>query len=359
MGRPEYARGEYRQRRSSGRRASGRTQFAISVIVVSVLLTTGCSAGSFLELHGGRAAWPGRLPVDEPATPAADMTGMCAHRHEPERLGLALAPAGPDGSRPFAPSPYGEQPVNLYPVLGPPQSTWEPTTPLPHRSPAARGMLVVYTPHPDDETLSMGALISNAVQAHEQVIIVALTDGRTTRADDKGAQQLGQAQVAAARDLELKRAAAALGVPSDDVVFAHMDAPSSGCGPVLTVHEAEAVMRTVSAHYPGALDVTMSFTAERNQDHLDAGYALEQLNATRVIAHAAWTVSRLWWQLPTPSWSWVLPVDPAARASVIHAARQYDVLEPHDGQYAIGWTSVPEQFHALMLDIRNKLHTRT
>jgi LmbE family N-acetylglucosaminyl deacetylase len=322
--------------------------------LVGALSVSACSGAT--APRSGLRDWnpaPASDPDGDQGRGLSAAAPSCAHRHEPQRLGLSLGPAQRGGARPFLTDPHVEQPVTLYPVDGPPTSAWHPARPLPPRDPRARGVLVVYTPHPDDETLSMGVVISNAVQRREQVVVVALTDGRTTRALQP---VLTPDQVAAARDLELVKAVGALGVPAHDVVLAHLDAPGSACGAIVTVHEAEAVMRTVAARYPDAANVTMSYVAERNQDHLDAGVALSRLAAAHVIGHASWTVSRLWWTLPSPASAWVLPNTPISRSRVVAAALQYSVWEPAYGRYAVGWRSVPRQFQALLVDVRDKVH---
>ena len=238
-------------------------------------------------------------------------------------------------------------------------TTWAPDHHWPARERGRRGVVVFYTPHPDDETLSMGVLIADAVRAHEQVVVVALTDGRTTGAGPlTPGHPLDPAAVAQARDAELVRAVRAYGVPASDVLLAHLDAPGSECGAIVTVAEAEAVMRAVARHFPGAVHVTMSFVAERQQDHLDAGVALLRLRDAGVVQHALWTVSRLWWGLSSPRAHWVLPPSPDVRGAVQAAARQYDVWDPVDAQWALGYRSVPTEFQALALDVRDRVHGR-
>jgi LmbE family N-acetylglucosaminyl deacetylase len=231
---------------------------------------------------------------------------------------------------------------------------------------------IFYTPHPDDETLSMGVLIADDVQRGDRVIVVALTDGRTTgavrdinarlraeRSPSAGGQgplrSITADQVAADRIRELDRATSHLGVTAGDVVRARLDDPSSDCGAVVTVSEALHVMRPFAARFPGATHITMSDVAERQQDHLDAGAALHELVADHTVTSAAWTVSRLWWQLPSPTWRWVTPV-PKAAARVEEAAGDYQLWAPARAEYAVGLYSVRWQFAALHLDPRDRVH---
>ena len=250
-------------------------------------------------------------------------------------------------------------------------SAWRPVDPLPAAEPAGtRHVDVFYTPHPDDETLSMGVLIAAAVGRGDRVIVVSLTDGRTTGAvtaiDSQLAAErrhrpgtppalLTEDEVAAARIGELRRATADLGVAAGDVFLAHLDGGGTDGGGVVTVAEAAAVIRAFAARYPGATHVTMSDAAERQQDHLDAGVALRQLLDVGIVTAAQWTVSRLWWQLPVPRWSWALPT-PADRSRVRRAALEYELWNPADGEYAVGFHSVRWQFAALAEDVRDRVH---
>jgi len=282
-------------------------------------------------------------------------------------------------------TPHGPDDNVTTPVQGSPGWTWQPAQLLPAPRPQDRHVDVFYAPHPDDETLSMGVLITAAVQRGDRVILVGLADGRTTgavraistrlaaehhgttapggttpgRATPGSATRpggLSRDQVGAARDAELRRAATDLGIRPDDLVLAHLDAPDSDDGAIITVTEAEQVMRTFAARYPGATHVTMSDVAEHQQDHLDAGVALHQLLSASAVTAAAWTVSRLWWHLPGPTWTWALPT-PTERDRIRRAAREYLTWNPAYGEYAFGFYSVRWQFAALDRDVRDRVHT--
>jgi len=255
------------------------------------------------------------------------------------------------------------------PVAGSASRRWSPAGPLPGTEAGSRHVDVFYTPHPDDETLSMGALVAAAVQRGDRVVLVALTDGRTTGAVRDVDQQLAGGapaaraagnglspdQVAAARVGELRRAARDLGLAPGDVFLAHLDAPDSDGGTVVTVSEADQVMRAFAVQFPAATHVTMSYCAERQQDHLDAGFALRDLLRAGVVTSARWVTSRLWWSLPAPASSWTLP-DPQAAARVRRAATEYRLWDPAHGEYALGYFSVRWQFAALDRDPRDRVH---
>lgn len=285
-------------------------------------------------------------------------------------LGDAYLAVQRDGTILLRTPPEGADAAARTPVEGTGSWAWTVPSTLPPVEPGGRHVDVFYTPHPDDETLSMGVLIAAAVHRGDRVLVVGLTDGRTTGAirevqarldhDHVGgrkARKLTEDDVAAARDGELRRATTDLGVAPQDVVLAHLDTPDSDDGAIVTVAEAEAVMRVFAARYPDATHVTMSDVAEHQQDHLDAGVALHRLLDDGTLRSAAWAVSRLWWRAPGSAWRWAVPTADE-RDAVRHAAREYLTWDPANGAYAMGFFSVRWQFAALERDVRDRDLTR-
>ena len=226
---------------------------------------------------------------------------------------------------------------------------------------------IFFTPHPDDETLSMGVMVANAKKAGHRVIIVALTDGRTTGSIKvlnaklqkalPSASPLTSEEVALARDKELIRAMAVLGIPESDIHFMHFDTAESDCSHALSFSEARAAMDLFAREFPSAYFVTMSAIAERHPDHLAAGEALLALERAGVISpdHVLFTVSRLWWGLPSPTWRWLIPHDPE-KELLSKATSEYLKWDPNNEQYSIGFLSVEKQFGAFVKDFRNRIH---
>ena len=280
-----------------------------------------------------------------------------------------------DGALVFA-SPAPPSPVLAN--AGDPATRWVgDALPAP---PDGRPTVIFYTPHPDDETLSAGVVLAEAAAKGDRVIIVALTDGADTRAilavnrrldmqfraahanSDSGFVPLTPSDIGAARLRELRASAGALGVSPTDVYAAHLDALGSDCAGMVSVHEADQVMRAFAARFPDATHITMSYDAERQQDHLAAGVALRALRLAGLVTHARWVVSRLWWALPSPRWRWVQASgagdhQPMRIATALRAAAgAYEQWNPARGQYDVGGTSVHGQFAALLLDERDREH---
>jgi N-acetylglucosamine malate deacetylase 1 len=73
--------------------------------------------------------------------------------------------------------------------------------------------VLVAAPHPDDEVLGCGGSIANHVTAGRRVVIAYLTSG------ERGSRTVAAACLGPRREQEAVAAAAALGVPSDRLVF--------------------------------------------------------------------------------------------------------------------------------------------
>ncbi len=317
----------------------------------------------------------------------------------PARLGSAvgtgaLRPLGVGGAPDGEAGTLAARGLTTVPVSGAPGWVWRPDGRLPTPSRAGRATLVVLSPHPDDETLSMGVLIADAEARGDRCIVVSMTDGGSTGAyralsrrwkawestSSAGAlarrlvslglrsarvpvapaaatAPLTRRAVAAARVSEMRAAVSHLGVAPADVVLAHLDAATSDDGARTTVAEAEAVIRVLSRRFPGATFVTMSYAAERQPDHLDDGTALHRLVEQGVVARADFAVSRLWWGLPSPAARWVLPRDAGAANALRSAAHEYGRWDPRDLRLAVGYTSVRHQFAELLSDPRDRFHS--
>jgi LmbE family N-acetylglucosaminyl deacetylase len=239
-------------------------------------------------------------------------------------------------------------------------SGWISPAPLPAAAPPARHVLVVLSPHPDDETLSFGVWIADALARGYRVVVVCLTDGRSTGATRTVSARLGRTltrdEIAAARIRELRQAAAQLGVAPTDVYRAQLDDEATPGGSRVTVAETGEVIRAFAVQFPQATFATMSWTAERQPDHLSAGRALHDAAVQGVVHDARFAVSRLWWNLPAPTVTDVVPASPAVRARVNAAAAAYKLWDPSHQRYSVGWLSVRHQFSALAADPRSRLH---
>lgn len=188
------------------------------------------------------------------------------------------------------------------------------------------GPAVFFTPHQDDETLSMGASIVQHVRAGRTVYVVLLTTGQNSWVHTL---YPSTEVFIAERDREFVAAVKAMGaipvIPAERAVDGQ-----------LTVAFAESVMQQWIAKYPDGSFKTMSET-DAHPDHAAAGQALR---ATGVV-DARWYVKRTEWA-----------TNPKGGFTA------YENLQTPFLAYApVGWLSVNSEFQFGFIQSRDRYYT--
>ena len=103
------------------------------------------------------------------------------------------------------------------------------------------GAVVVFAPHPDDETLACGGTIAGEVRKGRDVHVVFMTGGGRSHSEGWGtASARAPENVARVRRREAEMAASVLGVPARNLAFLGFESPA-------LVEEYEAVCAEVRA----------------------------------------------------------------------------------------------------------------
>jgi LmbE family N-acetylglucosaminyl deacetylase len=90
-------------------------------------------------------------------------------------------------------------------------------------------VVLVFAPHPDDETLACGGTIAKKVKQGEDVHVVFLTDGRNSHLHTLGIRtDPTPEELALVRKQEARAAAKVLGVKQDNLVFLDVEGGSLG-----------------------------------------------------------------------------------------------------------------------------------
>lgn len=80
---------------------------------------------------------------------------------------------------------------------------------------SAKRSCVVLSPHPDDETIGMGATIARKINSGSRVVLVVATDGRYSQESEL----ITQEKLIEIRKNELNQAASILGISKSDIFF--------------------------------------------------------------------------------------------------------------------------------------------
>ena len=89
------------------------------------------------------------------------------------------------------------------------------------------GAVLVFAPHPDDETLACGGTIAGQVRNGRDVRVVFMTDGGRPESERRGPASAGTPQdMCQVRRREAERAASALGVPGQNLIFLGFESPA-------------------------------------------------------------------------------------------------------------------------------------
>lgn len=190
--------------------------------------------------------------------------------------------------------------------------------------------------HQDDETLTMGAAISNHIDAGHDVHVAVLADGggSAVRA------QLGmtRAEFVAARDDEFRRACRALGVLADHI---HLPRLGHRDGELDEDRAADTLLELL-ARLPGARVKTHTnrHITGRHPDHAAVGQAAVNLHHDDHIDDLRLYVEP--YHLTTYKQTWPAPgAEPATTPARVRAAvAEYRRDDPEAGMWRIGDRSV-------------------
>lgn len=150
---------------------------------------------------------------------------------------------------------------------------------------------VIVAPHPDDEVLGCGGLMSLLEAAGREVLLVAVTDGE---ASHPGSDHWSPARLAQVRPMETRNALAALHVANAHIVRA-------GLPDGQIEATAGALYKVMSQHLRPTDVVFCTWRRDGHPDHEAVGYVCARASA---VAGAALIEVPIW------CWHWASPGDP-------------------------------------------------
>lgn len=138
--------------------------------------------------------------------------------------------------------------------------------------------LVVVSPHPDDETLGAGGLISTWISSGYAVTVISVTDGEAAREEVP--------DLAAVRRRELVHALSELG--SNGLSLVHLQMPDGGVS-----GREDELTRALSAHVTKRVTLVGPFERDGHPDHDAVGKACRRIALSTGAAYARY-----------PIWAW-------------------------------------------------------
>jgi len=186
---------------------------------------------------------------------------------------------------------------------------------------AARRSCVVVAPHPDDETLGVGATIMRKIDAGTPVHLVVATDGSKAPPGDP-------AEVTALRSAELRAACKVLGLSEGDVtMLGFVDAELVGHEDAL----AEAIAEVLALQQPA--EVLVTGEDDPHEDHALVATATRRALAGTGIRMLTYPI----WQFDRPA-RLVRHLRPSARPELVrtddYRERKHEAIAAYPSQMA-------------------------
>jgi len=127
--------------------------------------------------------------------------------------------------------------------------------------------VIVFAPHPDDETLACGGVIAKRQAQGKQVLVVFMTDGSQCHQAVLGLNNPSPTQLTIMRQLEAQQAVAALGLPPGRCVFLGQPDTELKSTPIV-----QASVEAVLQNHPEVNEVYFPHEfKELNADHVNTG----------------------------------------------------------------------------------------
>lgn len=204
--------------------------------------------------------------------------------------------------------------------------------------------VVFFTPHQDDETLSMGPAVRDHLNAGHDVHVVLMTTGQNSAVQP--GTGLSVADFIAAHDDELLRATRQVGVRTANVHISDLRTQDGQ----LTQAAAEAIIQEFYTSFPGAWCKSYSQlnATGRHADHVACGQAAVALYQSGVITNLRlyvepWLIST--WRTTNPTVT-ATAETVSDNTSVLRGFDQYKVVDHTAFMYGIGYLSVGPDWDA-------------
>ncbi|MBT2685996.1 PIG-L family deacetylase [Bacillus sp. ISL-37] len=215
--------------------------------------------------------------------------------------------------------------------------------------------VIFYSPHADDEVLSMGPSILHYKNKEKKVVVVLLSEGLASAAypklnnklNDSGLPLISKKQFGEARQKEFKLSLEKLGISSSDIYFYNL--PDGK----FSKDDVSKIMQEMNTRYPNAQHHAMSYK-DPHHDHATTGQALQELLEQDKINNGIF-------HLPIQEYANIeydrkQKVPSNKENSYKDALDAYGIWKPEDGYYSIGLDSVTDYFRMAREEMESRWH---
>jgi LmbE family N-acetylglucosaminyl deacetylase len=222
--------------------------------------------------------------------------------------------------------------------------------------PVKKPVAIFYSPHQDDELLSMGHAITMYVQKGYDVHVVLLTDGSGSSSihsvneemSEYYLEPLSTEEFSYARNLEFVRSLTALGVQRNHLHFSRLKDGKT------TLNEVEEIVLKYESRFPDALHMAISYH-DNHIDHHNSGQALLSLYNSGMIQEPKFYIQNNERELYKEKYGYE-QYSSLYDHPIQLAKKPYLDWNPLRRMYSIGALSVPHDFKLLDRDPRSMFH---
>lgn len=215
---------------------------------------------------------------------------------------------------------------------------------------------IFIVPHPDDEVLSMGAGIIDLVEKGKNVHVVLLTKGEGSgaihgvnkRMVEDGLEKIELEAFVNSRILEFKDAMSSMGISSSNYyVYGLPDGGTSVESITQIIKEYQNKLNPDQFH---AISET-----DKHRDHKNTAIALKNLYNNGTIKNPMFYLSNQ--DYNAVKYEKTISLSSSGKAKLKNACHSYNMWNPSEGRYAVGWISVESLFVDTLEYNINKVYT--
>lgn len=216
--------------------------------------------------------------------------------------------------------------------------------------------VIFYSPHADDEVLSMGGSIIKAVEEDKNVIVILLSKGLAssayhkvnTKLQEEGYDNISPDEFGKARIKEFKKSVETMGVKPENIHI--YDLPDAEFTPDMV----KEVMIDMEKDYPGATHHVMTYH-DPHPDHASTGKALKALQKEGTIKKAGYYHIPIQ-EFDNLSFTGKDEISEDNAKKYKKALNAYGEWAPEKGKFQIGQISVTDYFDNAIKYLESRWH---